>query len=227
MTIEGVSSSNVWFCELWLLSAWVTERESWKTCDFVSYYYWARELLNVWIVGKRVILWVMTIERVSYWTCEYLENVWFWGVGFLNLVLFNSFHNRVEFGTILEGVRKFGGGVGRVDHLKPSLGTPLVGNLWFCDFWLLSLWVTERVCCRKTCDFVGYAYSACELSKNVWFCELCILNLSYWPCEMLKNCVFLMSYACWACVFFLRTCDFVRYTDWVCELLWELYRVIS
>jgi len=160
----------------------------------------------------------MTIERVSYWTCEYLENVWFWGVGFLNLVLFNSFHNRVEFGTILEGVRKFGGGVGRVDHLKPSLGTPLVGNLWFCDFWLLSLWVTERVCCRKTCDFVGYAYSACELSKNVWFCELCILNLSYWPCEMLKNCVFLMSYACWACVFFFKNvwfCALYRLSVWV------------
>jgi len=32
-----------------------------------------------------------------------------WCVGVLNSAIFNSFHNRVEFGTILEGVRSFGG----------------------------------------------------------------------------------------------------------------------
>jgi len=31
-----------------------------------------------------------------------------WGVGVLNSTIFNSFHNRVEFGTILEGLRNFG-----------------------------------------------------------------------------------------------------------------------
>ena len=31
-------------------------------------------------------------------------------VGILNSAIFNSFHNRVEFGTILEGIRNFGGG---------------------------------------------------------------------------------------------------------------------
>ena len=35
-----------------------------------------------------------------------------WGVGFLNSAIFNSFHNRVEFGTILEGLRNFRGGGG-------------------------------------------------------------------------------------------------------------------
>ena len=35
-----------------------------------------------------------------------------WGVGFLNSVIFYSFHNRGEFGTILEGLRNFGGGGG-------------------------------------------------------------------------------------------------------------------
>jgi len=35
-----------------------------------------------------------------------------WGVGVLNSATFNSFHNRVEFGTILEGLRNFGGGGG-------------------------------------------------------------------------------------------------------------------
>ena len=32
------------------------------------------------------------------------------GVGFLNSAIFNSFHNRVEFGTILVGLRNFRGG---------------------------------------------------------------------------------------------------------------------
>ena len=31
------------------------------------------------------------------------------GVGVLNSAIFNSPHNRVEFGTILEGLRNFGG----------------------------------------------------------------------------------------------------------------------
>jgi len=34
-----------------------------------------------------------------------------WGVSILNLAIFNSFHNRVEFGTILEGLRNFRGGL--------------------------------------------------------------------------------------------------------------------
>jgi len=33
-----------------------------------------------------------------------------WGVGVLNSAIFNSFHNRVEFRTILEGLRNFRGG---------------------------------------------------------------------------------------------------------------------
>jgi len=35
-----------------------------------------------------------------------------WGVGVLNSAIWNSFHNRVEFGTILEGHPNFGGGGG-------------------------------------------------------------------------------------------------------------------
>ena len=31
-----------------------------------------------------------------------------WGVGVQNTAIFNSFHNRVEFGTILEGLRNLG-----------------------------------------------------------------------------------------------------------------------
>ena len=33
-----------------------------------------------------------------------------WGAGVINSAIFNTFHNPVEFGTILEGLRNFGGG---------------------------------------------------------------------------------------------------------------------
>ena len=45
-----------------------------------------------------------------------------WGVGVVNSAIFNSLHNWVEFGTILEGLRKFGGGGGGFN--PPN--TPLV-----------------------------------------------------------------------------------------------------
>jgi len=45
-----------------------------------------------------------------------------WGVGVLNSAIFNSFHNGVEFGTILVGLWNFGG----VEPPIPPLGTPLV-----------------------------------------------------------------------------------------------------
>jgi len=48
-----------------------------------------------------------------------------WGVGVLNSAIFNSFHNRVEFGTILEGLRNFEGGLNSPP--PPPLGTPLQG----------------------------------------------------------------------------------------------------
>ena len=41
-----------------------------------------------------------------------------WGVGVLNSAIFNSFENWFEFGTILEGLRNFGGG-GRFEPLPP------------------------------------------------------------------------------------------------------------
>jgi len=46
-----------------------------------------------------------------------------WGVGVLNSAIFNSFHSRVEFGMILEGLQNFGG----FEPPKRSLplGTPL------------------------------------------------------------------------------------------------------
>ena len=48
-----------------------------------------------------------------------------WGVGVLNSAVFNSFHNRVEFGTILEGLLNFGGG-----GLNPPNPPPSVRHCW-------------------------------------------------------------------------------------------------
>ena len=48
-----------------------------------------------------------------------------WGFGVLNAANFNSFHNRGEFGTILDGLRNYAGG--GVEPPTPSpLGTPLL-----------------------------------------------------------------------------------------------------
>jgi len=46
-------------------------------------------------------------------------------VGFLNLAIFNSFHNRVEFDTILEGLRNLRGGGGVEPPNPPRYATAL------------------------------------------------------------------------------------------------------
>ena len=48
-----------------------------------------------------------------------------WGVGVLNSAIFNSFHNRVAFGTILVGLRNSGRGGFEHPNLPPPFGTPL------------------------------------------------------------------------------------------------------
>jgi len=45
-----------------------------------------------------------------------------WGVGVLNSATFNSFHSRVDFGTILEVLRNFKGGGGGLN--PPTLSHP-------------------------------------------------------------------------------------------------------
>jgi hypothetical protein len=49
-------------------------------------------------------------------------------LGVLNSAIFNSFHNRVVFGTILEGLRNFGGAGGRVSTtlVKPMPTRPVL-----------------------------------------------------------------------------------------------------
>ena len=53
-----------------------------------------------------------------------------WGIGFLNSAVFNSFHNRVEFGMILEGLPP-----------KPPLGTPLLNIYLSSLFSSVFLWL--------------------------------------------------------------------------------------
>jgi len=58
--------------------------------------------------------------------------------------MFNSFHNRVEFGTILEGLRNFWGG-GVEPPKPPSLGTPLIqGNAYILTDSLTSCQLTKK-----------------------------------------------------------------------------------
>jgi len=48
------------------------------------------------------------------------------GDGSLNSAIFGSFHSRVEFGTILEGLRNFGRVGGLNPPNPPPLATPLI-----------------------------------------------------------------------------------------------------
>ena len=55
-----------------------------------------------------------------------------WDVGVLNSAIFNSFHNRVEFGTILEGLRNFEFRGGGFEPPQTPLGTPLIKRVQVC-----------------------------------------------------------------------------------------------
>jgi len=56
---------------------------------------------------------IANVKQLSTWVVLEFYCLFFrtsWSVGVLNSAIFNSFHIRVEFGTILEGLRNFGGG---------------------------------------------------------------------------------------------------------------------
>jgi len=92
----------------------------------------------------------------------------YWGVGVLNSANFSIFHNRVEFGTILEGLRNFRGrGGGEAEPPQPP-GTPLCifcavrCFIIICSSWLFSDYSTyiRRVQPRK-----------CNVSPFIYFCK--------------------------------------------------------
>ena len=64
-----------------------------------------------------------------------------WGVDILNSAIFNSFHNQGEFGTILEGLRNFGG----VEPPPPRYAT---------EFKHTSMWIQPRHKSDNTCQWL-------------------------------------------------------------------------
>ena len=55
---------------------------------------------------------IANVKKLRTWVVLEFYCLFFrtsWGVGVLNSTIFNSFHNRAVFGTILEGLRNFGG----------------------------------------------------------------------------------------------------------------------
>ena len=68
------------------------------------------------------------------------------GVGVLNSAIFNSFHNRVEFGTILEDFRNLGGGLNPLPPNPPLLGMPLNHYQPVTLYLYVSQNIVARVC---------------------------------------------------------------------------------
>ena len=91
------------------------------------------------------------------------------GVGILNSAIFNSFHNRVEFGKILEGLRNFGGGM--VEHPKPP---PRYATGYFLGVY--SKQVAECVCCVWAMSHALFEY---VLMCSIWWCH-CWIYFVYW-----------------------------------------------
>ena len=122
----------------------------------------------------------------------------FWGVGVLNSAIFNSFHNRVEFGTILLGLRNFGGGVW-TPQTPPSVGhwsqwprgkrrgSPTARSL---GLWVRippGAWMSVSCECyvlsgRRLCDEL---ITRPEESYRLWCVVVCDLETSrmrrHWP----------------------------------------------
>jgi len=100
-----------------------------------------------------------------------------WGVGVLNSAVFNSFHNRVDLGTILEGLRNFGGGGGGGWTPKPP-GTPLFihkQNMALSH----SLW-QHSLCSAVQPTLLHLAYFSTEMTarfsiQTVMFCNQSIM----------------------------------------------------
>jgi len=97
------------------------------------------------------------------------------GVGVLNSAIFNGFHNRVEFGTILEGLHNFGGG--GWDFSTPNPLPPSSVRHWLTALQLLSARTNASDtiptrCIGKTsnkCDEERAEHFQCHESRN-WLC---------------------------------------------------------
>jgi len=73
-----------------------------------------------------------------------------WGVGVLNSGIFNSFHNRVEFGMILEGLRNFGG------QTPPRMPLHLVGFIIRMAFGMEIVFKCVNILSLTTSEWVTW-----------------------------------------------------------------------
>ena len=64
--------------------------------------------------------------------------------------MFNRFHNRVEFGTILEGLRNFGGGGGFETPQTPTLVKPLATHKVIFTVLLPEMLLQDLLMLRET-----------------------------------------------------------------------------
>jgi len=89
-----------------------------------------------------------------------------WGVGVLNSAIFNSFHNRVDFGTILVGHRNFGGGEERFEPPNTPLGTPLMqtDGSWDSTWCLKGL----RLCIKHESALKLVTSFSHRVSQSLW-----------------------------------------------------------
>ena len=90
-----------------------------------------------------------------------------WGVRVLNSAIFNSFHNWVELGTILEGLRNFGGG----GWFEPPNPPPSVRR---CSPPLLR-WTQHHIKLRSTTN--TYLYST-PSDRQILFSKTVFMNRS-------------------------------------------------
>ena len=89
-----------------------------------------------------------------------------WCVGVLNSAIFNSFHNRVEFGTILESLRNFGGGV---EHTPPRYATASYDGVRFNSL-SSKLTVMPRHTQSQFTAVVSYGYQHNSVHNRIHVC---------------------------------------------------------
>ena len=90
-------------------------------------------------------------------------------VGILNSAIFNSFHNRVESGTILEGLQNFGGG-GWTPQTPPSVRHWLWGSIKCEEIldWLTNCQLLKKVsgALGRRCKESAAKRDECNLSLS-------------------------------------------------------------
>ena len=119
---------------------------------------------NLFVIANVKQLWTRSSFRILlpfFWTP--------WGVDILNSAVFNSFYNRVEFGTILEGLQNFEGGSWNPHPRYDTVLNYLFFTGWQCQ---RSSW---RMCARA--QYTKWTKLSTGLSVWIWSWRL---DNCYW-----------------------------------------------